>query len=281
MLYKNVMNGAFVANTRARSSFMATSFAMVVAVAWIVLPVQAYSETHTRVPAARESRPMNGLSAEQMANFTGTYHAVHRTKHYTVIIQPASYQHEHHQFIVAGFFDVHRADFFAGINQFLDPEIEDIQQGICNVIETVFCTQQRKKQSTSFCADQNTLAIASDYYFNAPRKFGMLFSLSASDGKIATDAYFMGDYFENLKGNFLLPEKEYRVSEISLNENQHLSGISFKETGYIQFFTSEKMTFKKYSNDTSPRIQRYIEITDTIQQMIDRNPQSMCNTTQH
>ena len=91
-------------------------------------------------------------------------------------------------------------------------------------------------------------------------------------------AGFPYDKFEILKGNILLPEKEYRVSNLSLNQQQELSSISFRETGFIpgNFLTSETLSFTKQSNKGLAQLETYLRKVMDIYRSIRQAPQSLC-----
>ncbi len=232
------------------------------------------------------------MTPVQVSNLTGTYKAVHRSKPYTMIVQQANAGKDNKKFLVSGFFDERKNDFWGSLQGVLSQDIETIKQGLCDTCrthhrkqrrdikpakhETCDATQtalcapdNRTNQIDAVCAERRPLITASAYYLHAPGMSGMLFRLSER-GKP------YGDYFEYLKGNILLPEKEYRVSGVALNDNKELSRMVFKETGYVQFFTSEEFGFTKYSEDVSETVAQYVDTTDAVRDLIRRDPESVC-----
>ena len=216
------------------------------------------------------------IRSEQIPNFTGTYTAPHRGGIYNVIIQTMGTEPQNQRFIIAGFFEKRRQNFVTAMARIISKDRESINAEICKIATENYC-REYPDLSLSDCF-RKTASRTIRHYQEQMRQTGIMLNFSATGKTAGMPAGFPYDKFEILKGNILLPEKEYRVSNLSLNQQQELSSISFRETGFIpgNFLTSETLSFTKQSNKGLAQLETYLRKVADIYRSIRQAPQSIC-----
>ena len=194
---------------------------------------------------------------------SGAYQAQHRGEVYEILITQNP-DTDFAEFMVAGFFKKNELRFMDALEQIIEGGIAEGELGICDVMKTRFCPPNYRDPAKNPICQATGMRVIANAYLEKPGKYGLLFYMRK--GHESYDK--MGDIYDNLKGNIFLPKKEYRLSSISLNARGELASIKFKETGYIQSFTSETLNFKKVGEvgeiPSLDKLRRYDDISGQL-----------------
>ncbi|KAF3976904.1 MAG: hypothetical protein HFP77_10030 [Methylococcales symbiont of Iophon sp. n. MRB-2018] len=209
---------------------------------------------------------------QNITNIAGIYIAKNNDKDYHLIITVVS-DSDNQEFLIFGFNEDKEALFMQQFNTIITSNMDSAKANVCSIMQNKFCDKEIRK-SQGICSAQ-TIYLPLNIYLESPGKYG-IFMFSNLKNK-----YLFGDKYDVIKGNFLLPAKEYVVSGLTLNNKGELSSLDFKETGFIQAFTSETLTFKKIKNIHQAwqnKVNSYAKIKQDLQSLVKNNAQDFFNS---
>ncbi len=215
----------------------------------------------------------NSMAASLLS---GVYQAQHRGGIYKIlIVQNPDTNFE--EFMVAGFFEKNELHFMNALEQIIEDGVTGGELGICDLMKTRFCPSDYRDPAKNPICQASGLGIIADAYLQKPGRYGLLFYMR----KIMGNYDKVGDFYDNLKGNIFLSKKEYALSSISLNAEGELSSVKFRETGYLQFFTSETLYFKKVGEVLSfDKLRHYADVSGELLKKVAKNSDALfskCN----
>lgn len=206
----------------------------------------------------------NEINITKPNAFTGSYTSTNDGKIYKVLIAKTKPFSNSPIFMIFGFYKDNEVEFMSKFNLIIKSGIQG-KNNICPIMQDNFCA---KKTSLNTTCIQKNMLLSLNIYLDSPGKDGLFMSIQGSNGNL------FGDKYDYIKGNFLVPKKEYFVKNIKLNDSGELESITFKETGFIQAFTSETLVFKKNSANSKEftnKIYAYNKVKNALQSFTENN----------
>ena len=180
--------------------------------------------------------PDSKLNIINPDTFAGIYTANNDGEPYHLVINTISPDSNRQGFLIFGFSEDRKAQFMQEFTKISTADIPTTKAAVCMIMQTKFCA---KEKATKGVCSRKAMRHPSDQYLESPGQYGLLMVSQLPYG------YLYGDTYDVIKGHSLLPKKEYVAFRLNINRNGELGSVTFRETGFIQAFTSETLTFQK------------------------------------
>ena len=190
--------------------------------------------------------------------FAGVYTASNDGEPYHLVISTISPDSHRQVFLIFGFSEDRKAQFMQEFTKISTSDIPTTKAAVCTIMQTKFCAREKTTQGVCYA---KAMIFPSDQYLESPGQYGLLMVSQLPYGSLS------GDIYDVIKGHSLLPRKEYAASRLNINRNGELGSVTFRETGFIQAFTSETLTFQKTGQpdkQLTNQVHAYANIRNTL-----------------
>ncbi len=190
--------------------------------------------------------------------FAGIYIANNDGEPYHLVISTISPDSHRQVFLIFGFSEDRKAQFMQEFTKISTSDIPTTKAAVCTIMQTKFCAREKTTQGVCYA---KAMIFPSDQYLESPGQYGLLMVSQLPYGSLS------GDIYDVIKGHSLLPRKEYAASRLNINRNGELGSVTFRETGFIQAFTSETLTFQKTGQpdeQLTNQVHAYANIRNTL-----------------